>query len=68
MAGNALIQTRIDPKIRDKATEVLAKSGLTARALHRLFLQHTRCFRIGHHVSTAQAPPRPPLWPLVSGL
>ena len=41
MAGNALVQTRIDPKIRDKATEVLAKSGLTVSDAVRILLTRT---------------------------
>lgn len=41
MAGNALIQTRIDPKIRDKASEVLAKSGLTVSDAVRILLTRT---------------------------
>jgi DNA-damage-inducible protein J len=38
MAGNALVQTRIDPAIRDKASEVLAKSGLTVSDATRILL------------------------------
>lgn len=41
MAANALIQTRIDPEIRDKASEVLAKSGLTVSDAVRILLTRT---------------------------
>jgi len=41
MAANALIQTRIDPAIRDKASEVLAKSGLTVSDAVRILLTRT---------------------------
>lgn len=38
MAATALVQTRIDPEIRDKASEVLAKSGLTVSDVTRIVL------------------------------
>lgn len=38
MAATALVQTRIDPQIRDKASEVLAKSGLTVSDVTRIVL------------------------------
>lgn len=38
MAATALVQTRIDPEIRDKASEVLAKSGLTVSDITRIVL------------------------------
>ena len=41
MPASALIQTRIDPEIRDKATEVLAKSGLTVSDAVRILLTRT---------------------------
>ena len=41
MAANALIQTRIDPEIRDKASEVLAESGLTVSDAVRILLTRT---------------------------
>ena len=41
MAATALIQTRIDPEIRDKASEVLAKSGLTVSDAVRILLTRT---------------------------
>ena len=41
MAGNALVQTRIDPEIRDRASKVLAKSGLTVSDAVRILLTRT---------------------------
>ncbi len=41
MAGNALVQTRIDPEIRDRASAVLAKSGLTVSDAVRILLTRT---------------------------
>lgn len=41
MAGNAPVQTRIDPEIRDKASEVLARSGLTMPDAVRILLTRT---------------------------
>ena len=41
MAATALVQTRIDPEIRDKASEVLAKSGLTVSDAVRILLTRT---------------------------
>ena len=41
MAATALIQTRIDPEIRDKASEVLSKSGLTVSDAVRILLTRT---------------------------
>ena len=41
MAATALIQTRIDPEIRDKASEVLAQSGLTVSDAVRILLTRT---------------------------
>ena len=41
MADNALVQVRIDPAIRDKASEVLARSGLTVSDLVRILLTRT---------------------------
>jgi len=38
MAASALVQTRIDPEIRDKASEVLARSGLTVSDATRILL------------------------------
>jgi len=38
MAENALVQTRIDAAIRDKAAEVLALSGLTVSDAVRILL------------------------------
>jgi DNA-damage-inducible protein J len=38
MAATALVQTRIDPEIRDKASEILAKSGLTVSDVTRIVL------------------------------
>ncbi|MBN9279858.1 MAG: type II toxin-antitoxin system RelB/DinJ family antitoxin [Hyphomicrobium sp.] len=38
MAANALVQTRIDPEIRDRASEVLAKLGLTVSDATRILL------------------------------
>lgn len=38
MPATALVQTRIDPKICDKASEVLAKSGLTVSDVTRIVL------------------------------
>jgi DNA-damage-inducible protein J len=41
MAANALVQTRIDAEIRDKASAVLAKSGLTVSDAVRILLTRT---------------------------
>jgi DNA-damage-inducible protein J len=41
MADNALVQVRIDPKIRDRASEVLARSGLTVSDAVRILLTRT---------------------------
>ena len=41
MADNALVQVRIDPEIRDKASEVLARSGLTPSDAVRILLTRT---------------------------
>ena len=41
MAENALVQTRIDAAIRDKAAEVLALSGLTVSDAVRILLTRT---------------------------
>ena len=41
MADNALVQTRIDAAIRDKAAEVLALSGLTVSDAVRILLTRT---------------------------
>jgi len=41
MAATALVQTRIDPQIRDKASEVLAQSGLTVSDAVRILLTRT---------------------------
>jgi DNA-damage-inducible protein J len=41
MTDNALVQVRIDPEIRDKASEVLARSGLTVSDLVRIILTRT---------------------------
>lgn len=41
MAATALVQTRIDPEIRDKASEVLAQSGLTVSDAVRILLTRT---------------------------
>lgn len=41
MPASALIQTRIDPEIRDKASEVLAQSGLTVSDAVRILLTRT---------------------------
>lgn len=38
MSGNALVQTRIDPEVRDRAGEVLAKLGLTVSDATRILL------------------------------
>jgi DNA-damage-inducible protein J len=38
MPDNALVQVRIDPRIRDKASEVLARSGLTVSDAARILL------------------------------
>ena len=38
MPDNALVQLRIDPEIRDKASEVLARSGLTVSDAARILL------------------------------
>jgi len=38
MAATALVQTRIDPEIRDRASEVLAESGLTVSDITRMVL------------------------------
>jgi len=46
MAATALVQTRIDPEIRDKASEVLARSGLTVSDITRIVL--TRIANEGH--------------------
>jgi len=41
MAENALVQVRIDPEIRDKASAVLAASGLTVSDAVRILLTRT---------------------------
>ena len=41
LADNALVQVRIDPEIRDKASAVLARSGLTVSDLVRILLTRT---------------------------
>ncbi len=41
MAATALVQTRIDPEIRDKASLVLAQSGLTVSDAVRILLTRT---------------------------
>lgn len=41
MADNALVQVRIDPTIRDKASDVLAASGLTVSDAVRILLTRT---------------------------
>ncbi len=41
MPDNALVQTRIDPTIRDKASAVLARSGLTVSDAVRILLTRT---------------------------
>lgn len=41
MAANALIQTRIDPEIRDRAAQVLEESGLTVSDAVRILLTRT---------------------------
>ena len=38
MAATALVQTRIDPEVRDKASEVLAQMGLTVSDVTRIVL------------------------------
>jgi DNA-damage-inducible protein J len=38
MAATALVQTRIDPEVRDKASEVLAKAGMTVSDITRMVL------------------------------
>lgn len=38
MPDNALVQVRIDPEIRDRASAVLARSGLTASDAVRILL------------------------------
>lgn len=38
MAGNSLVQARIDPEIRDKASEVFARYGLTVSDAVRILL------------------------------
>jgi DNA-damage-inducible protein J len=38
MADNALVQVRIDPEIREKASQVLARSGLTVSDAARILL------------------------------
>jgi DNA-damage-inducible protein J len=40
MVSNALIQTRIDPDIRDRATAVLQNMGLTVSDAVRILLVH----------------------------
>ncbi|WP_222829259.1 type II toxin-antitoxin system RelB/DinJ family antitoxin [Terriglobus saanensis] len=41
MAATALVQTRIDPEIRDKAAEVLQRVGLTVSDAVRMMLTRT---------------------------
>lgn len=41
MADNALVQVRIDPEIRDKASEVLANWGMTVSDAVRILLTRT---------------------------
>jgi DNA-damage-inducible protein J len=41
MTESALVQTRIDPKIRDRATAVLANMGLTVSDAVRILLTRT---------------------------
>jgi DNA-damage-inducible protein J len=41
MADNALVQVRIDPEIRDKASEVLAEWGMTVSEVVRILLTRT---------------------------
>lgn len=41
MAANALIQTRIDPEVKDRATTVLAKMGITVSDAVRILLTRT---------------------------
>lgn len=41
MADNALVQVRIDPEIRDKASEVLAEWGMTISEAVRILLTRT---------------------------
>jgi DNA-damage-inducible protein J len=41
MAANALVQTRIDPEIRDRASKVLERSGLTVSDAVRILLTRT---------------------------
>jgi len=38
MATNSLVQTRIDPEVRDRASEVLARMGLTVSDAVRILL------------------------------
>ena len=41
MAANALIQTRIDPDVKDRAAAVLAKMGFTVSDAVRILLTRT---------------------------
>ena len=41
MAATALVQTRIDPEIRDKASKVFEQSGLTVSDAVRILLTRT---------------------------
>lgn len=41
MAANALIQTRIDPAVKDRAAAVLAKMGITVSDAVRILLTRT---------------------------
>jgi DNA-damage-inducible protein J len=41
MAANALIQTRIDPDVRDRAAAVLENMGLTVSEVVRILLTRT---------------------------
>lgn len=41
MAENALVQARIDPDIRDRASKVLERSGLTVSDAVRILLTRT---------------------------
>ena len=41
MADNALVQVRIDPEIRDKASKVFERSGLTVSDAVRVLLTRT---------------------------
>jgi DNA-damage-inducible protein J len=41
MAGNALVQTRIDPAVKERAAEVLEELGITVSEAVRILLTRT---------------------------